>query len=210
MLTRRDLLFAVLGTGAASPRVFRVRVSLPAGGAAARGATLGLEEARQTASLLGQRIEAASGGSLAFAAVGWDAPPQGPERPFFTVRGTSPLRSRVFHVASSPDFRKKALMGKAKGLRAVDWHPSLFRFGAEQLNERFHRRFKLAMDEEAWRGWMAVKIAAELALRGGDPGSLIVDGHKGAPLSFADKDHHLVQPVYLVDGKGKVVEEVAP
>ena len=98
-----------------------------------------------------------------------------------------------------------------RGNRDAPTHPALDRFGAEQLNERFHRRFGRPMDEVAWRGWMAVKIAAEVALRGGilqQLGDSGFDGHKGTQLRFGE-DHYLVQPVYVVDAKGKMVEEVA-
>jgi hypothetical protein len=68
------------------------------------------------------------------------------------------------------------------------------------------------MDEAAWHGWMAVKIAAELALRqaGGGLEGAIFDGHKGMPLRFDGRDHHLVQPVYLIDAKGRLAGEVRP
>jgi hypothetical protein len=63
---------------------------------------------------------------------------------------------------------------------------------------------------------MAVKIVTEAALRSPD-GDLLTalttlqfDGHKGVPLWFHPETHHLVQPVYLVDRKGKVVGEVVP
>jgi hypothetical protein len=125
-------------------------------------------------------------------------------------------------VASSPDFRRQAL-GKhpdRKDLRVADWHPGLQKFGADSLNLRFQRRFNHPMDEAAWRGWIAVKLAAELALRfpaattgtaaADRIGELSIDGHKGMPLRFDPRSHHLIQPVYLVDGEGKVVDEVAP
>ena len=83
---------------------------------------------------------------------------------------------------------------------------------AEQLNERFHRRFGQPMDEDAWHGWIAVKIATELALRA-SPGTTLLDllprsafdGHKGAQLRFDPQDHCLIQPVYRIDGKGRLV-----
>jgi ABC-type branched-subunit amino acid transport system substrate-binding protein len=130
------------------------------------------------------------------------------------------VRPRVFRVASSPRFRRQVLARQTTpGLQVVDWHPDLERFGAEQLNDRFRRRFGQAMDEPAWRGWIAVRIATELALRippGASTGLLDLlphaafDGHKGAQLRFDPQDHYLVQPVYLVDKKGKLVGEVLP
>jgi hypothetical protein len=214
MTTRRDLLKALLGLGAlsglgAAPRVLRIGNLFPTGDAAWPGALLGFEEAERTAALLQVKLQwAASGEVLA----GREAPEK-VSVPFLATGRTvgTLVRPRVFRVASSPQFRQEVL-AKRKGLRVVDWHPDLERFGAEQLNERFRRRFGRPMDEAAWHGWVAVKIAAEAALRGGvlqQLGTSGFDGHKGAQLRFG-RDHYLIQPVYLVDEKGKMVEEVAP
>lgn len=93
-----------------------------------------------------------------------------------------------------------------EGWHAALWTPSLFRYGAEQLNERYRRRFDQGMDGPAWAGWMAVKTLAEAVLRaGGQRGGLgerlagpriAFDGHKGAPLAFAE-DGALAQPLYV-------------
>ena len=76
-------------------------------------------------------------------------------------------------MTSSPAFRQQALdrFPDRKDLRVVDWHSGLMKFGAEELNVRFRRRFGQPMDERSWHGWMAVKCAVELALRypGGEP-----------------------------------------
>jgi hypothetical protein len=101
------------------------------------------------------------------------------------------------------------------------WHPSLDRYGARQLNDRFRSRFSKGMDEAAWAAWFAVKVASEAVLRvGSDPRALAAfvandltafDGHKGRPLRFGS-DHRLIQPLYVVRGAtggGESVEEVA-
>jgi hypothetical protein len=228
MTTRRDLLKGLLGAGVVGlgegrlraakpvPSVIRVGLDLPPG-AAARGAALAGDEARQTAGLLGTRFELTTAGAAnLFAVVGWRAPAEEP-RTLFLVAGPpgdapAPVR-RVFQVGSDPLFRREALARKGgKGFRALDWHPDLKRFGAEQLNERYLRRFGMPMDEAAWRGWVAVKIAAELALRnaGADPTAERFDGHKGVQLRFDPDDHTLIQPVYIVDGKGKLVGRAVP
>lgn len=108
--------------------------------------------------------------------------------------------------------------------RIVLWHHSLERFGAEQLNQRYERRFHGHMDAPAWAGWMATKIALDLALRAhstvgaallqrlGDP-RVQFDGQKGRSLQFSRDDRRLVQPMYRVAGVGdqeRVVAEVAP
>jgi hypothetical protein len=104
------------------------------------------------------------------------------------------------------------------------WHRTLDKFGGEQLNERFRRRFSAAMDSPAWVGWLSMKIALDLALHAhsasgsallrqlADPRSQF-DGQKGRPLRFTADTHRLVQPVYRVAGRGdseRVVAEVAP
>lgn len=140
--------------------------------------------------------------------------------PFLVTRSTEsqPLRPHVFYVASSPAGRREALARwtgpPAEGARVMDWHPSLSRFGAEQLNQRYETRFGSPMDESAWASWMAVMVAAELVLRNPGAGDLSsrlerlrFDGHKGARLWF--RDHRLVQPLYVVAGD-KVLGEVAP
>jgi ABC-type branched-subunit amino acid transport system substrate-binding protein len=105
------------------------------------------------------------------------------------------------------------------------WHASLDRFGAEQLNQRFERRFGSAMDSDAWAGWIAMKILAESALRarGQTPSALAraladskarFDGHKGRSLAFDPTTGVLVQPLYVVardsTGTEHVVAELPP
>ena len=106
---------------------------------------------------------------------------------------------------------------------AVAWDPSLTRFGADTLNERFRARFSRPMTAEAWLGWFAVKVLWESSLRARSTDSKMLmqymardgtqfDGHKGRPLSFRAWDHQLRQPIYLVTkderGSTKVVAEV--
>jgi ABC-type branched-subunit amino acid transport system substrate-binding protein len=88
------------------------------------------------------------------------------------------------------------------------WGPSLQRFGASQLNDRYRDRYHIDMDGFAWAGWAAVKIAAEAALRtrATSPANLVAylespgtqfDGHKGWSLTFRLADHQLRQPLYI-------------
>lgn len=111
--------------------------------------------------------------------------------------------------------------------RSVElWHQSLERFGGEQLNQRYRRRFGEPMDSDSWAGWIAVKIAAESALRAHatTPAALAValtdaraqfDGHKGQPLTFHPISRELLQPLYVVAAgadtdSAKVVAEFIP
>ena len=104
------------------------------------------------------------------------------------------------------------------------WHWTLERFGGEQLNERYRRRFSARMDSPAWTGWIAMKIALDAALHAqGSSGAALLrqladpraqyDGQKGRPLRFAPGSRRLVQPLYRVAGRGDaehVVAEVEP
>ena len=104
------------------------------------------------------------------------------------------------------------------------WHWSLERFGGEQLNERYRRRFGGRMDSQAWMGWIAMKIALDAALhaQSGDGAAILrqlsdphaqYDGQKGRPLRFAPATRRLIQPLYRVTGHGdaeRVVAEVDP
>ena len=156
-------------------QVIRVGVDVPREQVSLwRGIRFGAEEARHTARLLGRDFELITGPAA------------------ITIRG--PVVSIVANGKSyriSP--REKAA-----------WHPSLKKFGAGELNERFQRETKHPMDEAAWLGWVAVKIAAEAALRGQEIGKVRIDGHKGVPLKF-DAQGDLIQPLYVIRS-GALVE----
>jgi len=211
--------------------------------AAAQGALLAAEEAVRTAELLGAHLELRVGqpgdaaalidqGVLALIG-GLDAATRTALAKLADTRGVpllttrapgdtspdEPLREHVFHVAFSPRDRREALE-RWKGqesVEIVDWHPSLKRFGAEQLNQRYKERFGTTMEPLAWTSWMAVKAAAEAALRGADTpadlsrrlATMSFDGHKGQRLRFRPDDHHLQQPLYAVSG-GRVLAEISP
>jgi ABC-type branched-subunit amino acid transport system substrate-binding protein len=123
----------------------------------------------------------------------------------------------AFHLAPSDSTSARALAlhtsdeGLRRDARVVAWHHSLARFGAEQLNERFRRRFGAEMDAPAWTAWLAMKIVAETALRarttqGADLARYLArrdtrfDGHKGEPLTFDARTGELRQPLYVLGG----------
>jgi hypothetical protein len=214
-MTRRDFL-ASLAALAFAPEEKVIRVGLAASDERAlRGAQLGAEEAARTAELLGARFDLSKDLDGVIAVVG-GAELERPGVPLLTTRAPEdmsdpgPLLPNVFHVSSTPVERRAALARwGGEGGQVVDWHPSLTRFGAEQLNSRFESRFGAPMDSLAWASWMAVKIAAELALRAISLERLRFDGHKGERLWFRPEDHGLRQPLYVVAGD-KVVGEVDP
>lgn len=241
MTNRRDLLKSLLAAGALAglgrkalavqpvqrpkrgDRLVPLGLLLDPDTPAGRGARLGLEEAQRAGQLL--HVDFSAAPTSEYALIGLAAPKEEP-RALFLATGPAaqeaePVRPHVYSVSASPAFRRQALdrHKDRKDLKVVEWQPDLTKFGADALNLRFRRRFNQPMDEAAWRGWIAVKIAAELALRypgtsagaaADKIGELSLDGHKGMPLRFDPKDHHLIQPVYLVDAQGKVVDEVAP
>ncbi|MBI4513076.1 MAG: ABC transporter substrate-binding protein [Gemmatimonadetes bacterium] len=125
--------------------------------------------------------------------------------PSFEVAG--PFMDTVQFWAASPQRRA--------GIWPSLWHHKLFRYGAEQLNGRFRKRFDRPLEARGWASWMAVKILAEAVLRAGgaetsqlvrflEKGGAQFDGHKGRPLTFRPWDHQLRQPLYLVRPKRQV------
>jgi hypothetical protein len=132
----------------------------------------------------------------------------------------------VFHIAPSAETRRRARsrrkpLAGASASDAVDlvlWHHTLSRFGGEQLNQRFQRRFGGEMDSLAWSGWVAMKILTESALRAhsttpADIARYLVrsdarfDGHKGASLAFEPVTHELRQPLYVVARRQETANE---
>lgn len=212
-----------------------------------RGAVLGAEEAEHTGALFGtpltlRVVTRAAFDSARSGTTGWT--PRGPS--VYVVAGDSVVCSEVAQRsgatatpvldagcpaasgAPAPTvFSLDARDGSAVASDSTHlalWHSSLERFGAEQLNERFRRRFNAAMDSEAWVGWFAMKVALDLALHAhsatstallhqlADPHATF-DGQKGRPLRFDATTHRLIQPLYRIVGSGdseRVVTEVAP
>lgn len=206
------------------------------GKSSSNGLTLGIEEAERTARLFGWEIvvvlppdslpaiEAqpyliASAPTAIVGDLTRLALPalRGAAAPLYLDVGNAPKRApggcgdRAFHLL--PADRSTQPPAKTDGEIATDhlnfvaWHPSLERFGAAQLNERYHKRFGTDMDERAWAGWLSIKVLLDAALRTGtsDPCALErfflsangrFDGHKGVPLFFDPQSRELVQPLY--------------
>lgn len=93
----------------------------------------------------------------------------------------------------------------------TDWHHKLTTPGAAALNARFERQTGMRMDAAAWHGWMAVKVAFEVALRAEDDLlTLRFEGHKGTSLHFSENGH-LVQPtVRVVGGRPELIDAFDP
>lgn len=185
------------------------------------GVRFGLAEAAHVVTLIGSRLQVTevtadtpdnlpgSATALIAAASGRVAMEAARLRPDMTVvttcAATAPATRHCFSVASSVDVRDLARQQMSTGTqRVVDWDARLRRYGAAQLNERYQRHTNQPLDEHAWHGWMACKVVVELALRRATESTnvalvdLVFDGHKGRPLTFSSRHHHLVQPVYLI------------
>ena len=153
-------------------------------------------------------------------------------RPVVTLsllRAATPVRCegaravlRALHVAPSRRMREAAVAAAmaaaaasettgasaantGRERKAAAWHPSLERYGAGQVNDRYRLAFMRGMSERAWLGWAAVKLATEIALRPGssDLGAALLDapafdGHKGRPLRIRASDGQLLQPLYVI------------
>ncbi|HSJ05338.1 MAG TPA: ABC transporter substrate-binding protein [Longimicrobiales bacterium] len=127
----------------------------------------------------------------------------------------------TFHINASEAMRRHALgtvRDSPAGAYATGWHPSLERFGAGQVNDRFRRAFGRDLSENGWYGWIAVKLLFDAAQRAGTEsaselaeylvsGRALFDGHKGLQLSFHPDTRQLRQPLYIVAGD-RVIAQV--
>lgn len=136
---------------------------------------------------------------------------------FFNVASRAPAlraacRRYTFHVeAGDSMYANAAARGRtslATSPNVALWAPTLERYGASQINDRYRAKYQRPMDGGAWAGWVAVKIASEAALRARAANAAAIlsyleapttsfDGHKGWPLSFRAADHQLRQPLYV-------------
>lgn len=98
----------------------------------------------------------------------------------------------------------------ATGLVPLEWHWSLERYGAPQVNSRFETAIgdSRRMSWQDWSVWIGMRaiLTAEAKSRDRDPGAieaflrsdtLRLDGSKGAQLSFRPWDSQLRQPILL-------------
>jgi len=198
----------------------------------ARGITLGIEEAQRSARLFGWDVVAVKppesvGGDDAIqflkrsnvtAIVGNLADtlqkPLTNRHPVMIAAGRrmrgAPCNENEFHVLPLLDSAQWNSVGRPGSFASyaglLAWDSSLERFGAAQLNERYQRRFGSPMDEEAWAGWMSVKIVLDAVLRikSAEPCALErfllsadarFDGHKGVQLFFDPQTRELIQPL---------------
>jgi hypothetical protein len=164
-----------------------------------RGIDFGVLEMTQTANLLGREVRIAEGLEPPY---GWivigDQRPQSGAPVIYVTRPPESAGPCDFSIGLTDMPADEVL-----------WHPTLDRFGASELNERYLRRYEEGMTSEAWAGWTAVKALVESALRrrpDENPCAALArlrfDGHKGRPLHFDAASRVLSQPTYVVkDGR---------
>ncbi len=100
-------------------------------------------------------------------------------------------------------------------VEAWAWHPKFVKYAARDLNKRFLRVQRVAMDDDAWAGWAAVRMVAEAVIRtqATDPSALLAflkseiafDGQKGMSFTFRDTGQ-LRQRLLIVEA-GKLAGE---
>ncbi|RME36020.1 MAG: hypothetical protein D6786_00175 [Gammaproteobacteria bacterium] len=101
------------------------------------------------------------------------------------------------------------------GARAHAWDEHFRKYAASQLNKRFREDQGIPMDDEAWAGWAAARMVADLVARrqSADPEGLLAalrgridfDGQKGVKMNFRPNGQ-LSQVIFLVEN-GRVVGE---
>lgn len=136
------------------------------------------------------------------------------------LRGAECQRAAYHICPSAAMLRDAVLQSGAAGAGGVAaaWDAALVKFGADTLNERFHKQFGRAMTSEVWTAWVAVKIAWEASLRARSTDARAIaafldspaaqfDGHKGRALSFRSWNHQLRQPVYVVPRQAAATRE---
>lgn len=113
----------------------------------------------------------------------------------------------------------RPVVGSA-GLVPEAWQSSWERYGAPQLSRRFKKITNRPMAGVDWAAWIATRAIIEVVLKSPDgrqhrralrSPDLVLDGFKGARLSFRPWDQQLRQPVFLAHGGiGGGIAGVAP
>jgi hypothetical protein len=215
VVTRRE--FLVMSAGAVAHAAFSRREAAgvlrvgtatdPARVELERGLAFGAAEAQRSASLFKwtvERVELPAGSTTGLPPV--DAVILGVPGP--VPNDNLPTLRLVCDTSQSAD---GSFMLAPCGAAESDevWQPTLERYGAAQLNDRYRSATGTPMTGEAWLGWFAFKALTDSALKLGtpDPARLRAhlglptthfDGHKGVTLRF-DGARRLAQPLYAKD-----------
>jgi ABC transporter substrate binding protein (PQQ-dependent alcohol dehydrogenase system) len=108
----------------------------------------------------------------------------------------------------------RPVVGSA-GLRPVSWDPSHELWGAVQLQNRFERQFKRAMNARDNQAWVAMRMIGDAVAhtKSTDPKmirddllspSFALGAFKGQGLTVRPWNQQLRQPILLTDGQGTV------
>ena len=124
--------------------------------------------------------------------------------------------TNLLHVPPSGAMRADAVMqwrekNPDAHVEAWAWHPKFVKYAARDLNKRFMRVQGVAMNDEAWAGWAAVRMVAEGVIRtqSTNPSTLLefmkseiaFDGQKGMPLTFRDTGQLRQRLLIVEDGE---------
>lgn len=100
-------------------------------------------------------------------------------------------------------------------VNAQAWHPDFKKFAARDLNKRFKKNHNIAMDDNSWAGWAAVKMTSDTVARTNitEPTKMLhylktelaFDGQKGIGMNFRETGQ-LRQPILLIENN-KIVAE---
>ncbi len=207
---------------------------------AALGVRQGLDEANLQGEFLGQKYELKTYApeqlgkvpevSAIMASVNEESlrvlAKQNPDIPVFNLTdGSNSLRencvANLFHVIPSQKMRDDAVaqwMKKNPDSKAMaaGWHSDFKKYAASQVNKRFKDTHDgKAMDDEAYAGWMAMKIIADAVARTRSAdgaklmaflkNDLVMDGAKGLKMTFRSTGQ--LQQMMLLVEEGKVVGE---
>ncbi|MGR8947364.1 MAG: ABC transporter substrate-binding protein [Gammaproteobacteria bacterium] len=92
--------------------------------------------------------------------------------------------------------------------KARAWHRTFRKYAASQLNSRYQETFAQEMDDEAWAGWAATKLLADVLIRAPElvnkglidelRTNVAFDGQKGIDMTFRDTGQ-LAQPLLLIE-----------
>lgn len=148
-----------------------------------------------------------------------------PDTPIFNLSlGNDSLRTacinNALHIIPSESMKADAISQWQKkepdsNATANAWHPDFVKFAARDLNKRFKKHRKTAMNDFSWAGWAAVKMTSDTVARTRITESakmlhylkteLSFDGQKGSNMNFRETGQ-LRQLLILVEEHNIVAE----
>ena len=233
-LAARSLLCvaALLGASAAAAAPVIIAYIGDVGGPAHAGARQGISEANAQGRFLGLDYELAmvadaeQARALSAAAIVADLPSTELKTLVAAAAGMAVINvtaeddalrtacsDNLLHTIPSAEMRADAVQqwrqrAPQSAATANAWHHDFEKYAAAQLNNRYREQFNEPMNDRAWAGWAAVKVASDTVARIGSAvpadllvalrGELAFDGQKGVDMSFR-ANGQLRQPLLLVE-----------